>query len=96
MTFSFALSFFFEGAEFKAGASVAAVESVKAASDVYLPIAGKITSVNSVLSDEPSLVNSSAQDKGYFLKFNASNPADVSKLLDEKAYKALLAASKKD
>jgi glycine cleavage system H protein len=69
---------------------------VKAASDVYLPLAGKITSVNSVLSEEPNLVNSSPQEKGYFLKFTASNPGDVAKLMDEKAYKALIASQKKD
>ncbi len=83
------------GAEFKAGAAVAAVESVKAASDVYMPLSGKVTSVNSILSNEPGKVNSSAEKEGFFLKFTASNPADASRLMDDKAYKALLATLKK-
>ncbi len=83
------------GQEFKAGAAVAAVESVKAASDVYMPVAGKVTAVNSVLANEPGKVNSAAEGEGYFLKFTATNAADASKLLDEKGYKALLSSLKK-
>jgi glycine cleavage system H protein len=84
------------GAKFEAGSAVAAVESVKAASDVYMPVSGKITSVNSAHVNEPGKVNSAAEGDGFFLKFTASNPADAAKLLDEKAYKALLATLKKD
>ncbi len=83
------------GAEFGAGAAVAAVESVKAASDVYMPVSGKVTSVNSALANEPGKVNSSAEKDGFFLKFTASNPDELSTLLDEKAYKAWVASLKK-
>jgi glycine cleavage system H protein len=83
------------GQEFKAGAAVAAVESVKAASDVYMPVNGKVTSVNPALANEPGKVNSAAEGEGYFLKFTATNAADASKLMDEKAYRALLATLKK-
>ena len=83
------------GQQFQAGAAVAAVESVKAASDVYMPVAGKVTAVNAALTNEPGKVNSAAEGEGYFLKFTATNAADASKLLDEKAYKNLLSSLKK-
>lgn len=84
------------GAEFKAGATVAAVESVKAASDVYLPLGGRVTRVNALLADQPNLVNSHPRGEGYFLKFIAANPSDFTKLLDETEYSRLVESLKKD
>ena len=64
----------------------ATVESVKAASDVYAPLSGKVTAVNQDLTAHPELVNKSPYDKGYFFTIEISNPAEKSKLMDAAAY----------
>ena len=69
-------------------ADAAVVESVKAASDVFAPVSGKITEINDALSSDPSLVNSSAQDKGWLYKMELSDPSQLEDLMDESAYKA--------
>jgi glycine cleavage system H protein len=57
------------GSEFEAGAIFGAVESVKAASDLYMPAAGTITAVNSALLDRPELINSDPYGEGWMIKF---------------------------
>jgi glycine cleavage system H protein len=74
------------GADFAAGADMAVVESAKAASDVYAPIAGKIVAVNETLSTQPDLVNGSPEGEGWFVKLKIANKADVDALMDEAAY----------
>ncbi len=66
------------------------VESVKAASDVYAPLAGIITEVNGAIVDEPALVNREAEGDGWFFKLELSDPADFAELMDEDAYAAFL------
>lgn len=78
------------GSEVEQGSDAAVVESVKAASDVYAPASGKITEVNDALSSDPSLVNSSAQDKGWLYKMELSDSSQLESLMDEAAYKASL------
>jgi glycine cleavage system H protein len=73
-------------AEFTAGADMAVVESAKAASDVYAPIAGKIVATNDALSAQPDLVNQSPEADGWFVKLKVANKADVDALMDEAAY----------
>ena len=80
-----------KGTKFAMGAAAATVESVKAASDVYAPVGGEIIEVNSRLADEPGLVNSEPTGNGWLFKMKISNNADLEKLLDERAYKALTA-----
>lgn len=75
-----------EGAEFAQGADMAVVESAKAASDVYAPIAGVIAGVNTALSTEPDLVNHSPQGEGWFVKIRPANMAEIDALMDEAAY----------
>ncbi|KAJ3300378.1 hypothetical protein HK104_001341 [Borealophlyctis nickersoniae] len=76
----------------EAGAKVAkkdqigAVESVKAASDIYSPVSGEVVETNSALESEPSLINSSTYEKGWIAKIKISNPEELDALLDEKAY----------
>jgi glycine cleavage system H protein len=72
------------------GAEAAVVESVKAASEVYSPVSGTVTEVNTGLPDAPSAVNEDAEGKGWFLKIRLSNPSELDGLLDEAAYKALI------
>ncbi|WP_019013508.1 glycine cleavage system protein GcvH [Elioraea tepidiphila] len=78
------------GREVAAGEACAVVESVKAASDIYAPIAGKIVEVNGALSDNPGLVNASALDEGWFFRIEPTDPAAVADLMDETAYAAYL------
>lgn len=78
------------GKQTKPGEQAGVVESVKAASDVYAPISGEVVEVNSALEDNPALVNEDAQGKGWFYKVKIADPAELEKLLDEAAYKALL------
>ena len=75
------------GEKFSKGDSYGSVESVKAASDVYAPVSGKVVEINSVLSDEPGLVNSSAEVDAWFMKIELSDPSETGELLDADAYK---------
>ncbi len=74
------------------GAVAATVESVKAASDVYAPVAGDVTAVNERLADEPGLVNGEPTGNGWLFKMKPANPAEIDALLDESAYTALTSA----
>jgi glycine cleavage system H protein len=76
-----------EGAEFAEGAEVATVESVKAASEIYAPVAGEVVEVNGALNDDPGLVNSSPLEDGWFFKIKVADAGAVAKLMDETAYK---------
>ena len=74
------------GAVLKAGETFGVVESVKAASDLYAPVAGTVVAVNPVLERAPETVNSAPYDGGWMLKLKLANPADASALLDAAAY----------
>ena len=80
-----------EGATFDKDQEAATVESVKAASDVYCPLKGEVVEVNQAIVDDPSLVNSDPQGAGWFFKLKLANVADIEGLLDEAAYKDLIA-----
>ena len=75
------------GAELAAGQEAGVVESVKAASDIYAPIAGTVLAVNDVLTDSPELVNSDPY-ASWFFKLQPSNGADIEALLDAAGYTA--------
>jgi len=79
------------GATFSKDGEAATVESVKAASDVYCPLDGEVVEINQAIVDDPSLVNSDPQGAGWFFKLKLSNVADADTLLDEAAYKELIA-----
>src|SRR6266540_4650335 len=78
------------GATFKTGETFGVVESVKAASDLYVPVAGTVVAVNSALEGAPETVNSSPYENGWMLKVKLANPADADALLDADAYAKLL------
>ncbi len=69
------------------GDDVAVAESVKAASDIYAPIAGEILEVNEALTDSPELVNSAPYTDGWMFKIKASDESEVAGLLDAAGYK---------
>ncbi|SFN04370.1 glycine cleavage system H protein [Formivibrio citricus] len=66
------------------------IESVKAAGDVKMPVAGTILAVNEALVDAPEKVNEDAEGEGWFIRVKPDDIADVDGLMDEAAYKALL------
>ena len=76
------------GDSFDKGDSFGSVESVKAASDVYLPVSGEIVEINEELPDDTSMVNSSPEDKAWFVKIKINDEGELDDLLDETAYKA--------
>ncbi|ODO00087.1 glycine cleavage system H protein [Cryptococcus amylolentus CBS 6273] len=77
-----------EGTEVAQGETVGAVESVKAASDIYAPVSGVVESINEILGDRPNLLNKSPEEDGWLCKVKLANPAEFDDLLDETAYKA--------
>ncbi|HUS97843.1 MAG TPA: glycine cleavage system protein GcvH [Hyphomicrobiaceae bacterium] len=74
-----------------AGDAAAVVESVKAASEVYAPVAGEIVEVNADLDGNPALVNEDAEGKAWFYKIKISDRAGLAKLMDRAAYNAFVA-----
>ena len=72
------------------GEAVAVVESVKAASDVFSPIAGEVTEINGDLVGQPALVNEDAEGKAWFFKIRIANAADLDTLMDRAAYEAFV------
>lgn len=77
------------GRTLKDGEACAVVESVKAASDVYAPVAGEVTAVNDALAGAPEQVNADAWSAWLF-KLRPANPDDLSRLLSADAYEATL------
>ena len=76
------------GRQVAKGAEAAVVESVKAASEVYAPVAGEVVAVNEDVVKDPSLVNKSPTGSGWFIKMRVSNKADLVDLMDDVAYAA--------
>jgi glycine cleavage system H protein len=76
--------------EVTAGEACAVVESVKAASDVYAPLAGKIVEVNETVVEDPSIVNSDAEGEGWFFRVELDNPDDFDALMDQDTYDEFL------
>lgn len=77
------------GAQLKAGETAGVVESVKAASDIYAPVAGEITEFNEALDSEPELINQSPFQTWIF-KIRPTNPTDVEALLDASGYQRVV------
>lgn len=74
--------------EVNAGESIGAIESVKSASDIMTPVAGKIVEANSVLEDKPSTINASPEGDGWLAKIEVADAAQVDSLMDAGAYKS--------
>ncbi|MFM1852380.1 MAG: hypothetical protein RIS54_2064 [Verrucomicrobiota bacterium] len=74
------------GTELAAGDGFGVVESVKAASDIYAPVAGTVTAVNSALDATPEVVNQDPYGAGWLIKIKVGNPADSGGLLDAAGY----------
>ncbi len=72
------------------GESVAVVESVKAASDIYAPVSGEVVEANGALADAPGDVNAEPTGKGWFFKLKLSDKSELDGLMDEAAYDAFV------
>ena len=79
------------GKSIASGEPLAVVESVKAASDVYAPIAGEVVEANGALSDAPEQVNQAPEADGWFVRVRVKDPAQVDQLMDRVAYDAFVA-----
>lgn len=75
------------GRKVSAGELVAVIESVKAASDIYSPVSGEITEVNSALTNDPSIVNTDPYLKGWLFKIKQANPSETETLMSPDAYR---------
>ncbi len=80
-----------EGSEVGKGDSASVVDSVKAASDVYAPVSGKVTVANAALEDQPELVNTDPEGEGWLWKMSLTDAAELEGLMDEAAYQAYVA-----
>ncbi|HDL86414.1 MAG TPA: glycine cleavage system protein GcvH [Candidatus Acetothermia bacterium] len=79
------------GTAFNRGDTLGTVESVKAVSDVFAPIAGKIVEVNSELESSPETINSDPHGAGWLVVIEISDPSESNSLLDVAAYEKLIA-----
>lgn len=78
------------GTEVKQNGALCMVESVKASSDVYAPLSGRVTEVNKELEKSPEIVNSSPQDKGWIARIEISDAGETKNLLNEEKYSEYL------
>lgn len=80
------------GDHFDAGAAIAVVESVKAASDIYAPVAGTVAAVNEALSDTPETVNADAFGEGWLFTLEVDDASQLDELMDADAYGRMVEA----
>jgi len=78
------------GKQVKQFEMLAAIESVKAASDIYAPLSGKVVKVNSELEDAPEKVNESAEEAAWMAEIEISNAAELANLMNKEQYEAYL------
>jgi len=78
------------GTNADAGAEIAVVESVKAASDIYSPISGEIVDINSSLDDQPETVNQSPYGDGWLFRIQISDAQDLQDLMDADGYQSMV------
>jgi len=78
------------GERFEQGAEFGTLESVKAVSEIFMPVGGQITAVNKELEDEPELVNQEPFKAGWIVKLKPDDPAQMDQLMDKNAYIAML------
>ncbi|WP_036115701.1 MULTISPECIES: glycine cleavage system protein GcvH [Luteibacter] len=74
------------GSSVQAGSSTAVVESVKAASDIYAPVSGEVTEVNTVLADKPETINEDAYEGGWIFKLKIADKSELDELMTADEY----------
>lgn len=83
-----------EGDTIKKGETIATVESVKAAADVYTPVSGKVVRINDSLGGAPEVINSDPYGAAWIIKLELSNPTEMDALMDAAAYDQFIKAQK--
>ena len=78
------------GKEFKAGDVMGTIESVKAVSEIYAPVSGTVTEVNSALDDDPMIINRDCYGDGWMLKVELSDEKEIEQLLDAGGYNEVI------
>ncbi len=78
------------GKTYKTGESFGTIESTKTVSDLYMPVAGKITAVNAAVKKSPESLQTDAYKNGWLVKIEISNPNEVAALLDAKGYDSFI------
>lgn len=81
-----------EGDDVKKGDTIATVESVKAAADIYSPVSGKVVALNENLGSTPEVINSSPYEDAWMIKIELSDPSEVDGLMDAGAYETFNAS----
>ena len=76
------------GSQVRAGSAMGEIESVKATSELYSGVSGKISEVNETVSKDPSIINQDPYEKGWLVKVEVSDPSELEHLLDAKDYEA--------
>jgi len=84
------------GAKLTAGQSLGTVESVKAVSEIYSPVAGEVTEVNSTLGPNPETINKDPHGSAWLIKLKVNDPGAVSGLMDAATYQAFVSEKEKD
>ena len=84
------------GTKLNAGQSFGTVESVKAVSDIYAPVSGQVTEVNSALSDAPEAINKDPHGAAWLIKLKLADPSEPAKLMNAAAYAAFIAEKEKE
>lgn len=80
-----------EPGQYAGGSEVAVLESVKAASNITMPLSGQVVAVNQSLADDPELINDSPMQDGWFFRIQVDNHADLDTLMDQDGYDRFLA-----
>ena len=83
-----------EGDTLKKGDTIATVESVKAAADVYTPVSGKVIAVNEGLGASPEVINSDPYGAAWIIKIELTNPAELDALMDAQKYEKFIQEQK--
>ena len=84
------------GATMKAGESFGTIESVKAVSEIFTPVSGEITEINSKLVDTPEIINKDPHGSAWLVKIRLSDPKELLALMDAAAYETYIAAQAKE
>jgi len=78
------------GSTFQAGEAFAAVESVKAVSDIFAPVSGRVVEINEALADRPELINEDPYGEGWIAVFEMDDPSELDGLLDAEGYRKMV------
>jgi len=80
------------GISVQKGDEAATIESVKAASEFFSPVSGKVININNAIIDDPGLINSDPREVGWFFSLELADPSELENLMDEAAYESFVSS----